>query len=181
METNNNERRFEVIEGDRARLEAEIVEDLFLGRYDPAKAALLRPRGCFSSGSNTIEEHPEEEPALAQHEAHLYSVGSDGVIRFTEEGLKELRPYLGQAGIDIRTIRTYADYLEARRHASPYFMGWLAQRARNGGPMTLERQALVAALEADDETFDRFLRRLDARKNVKIVTPRIPVGPEAPE
>lgn len=36
---------FEFIEGDRARLEAEIVEDLFLNRYDPAKAAQLMPKG----------------------------------------------------------------------------------------------------------------------------------------
>lgn len=35
----------EAIEGGRARLEAEIVEDLFLGRYDPAKVAGLARRG----------------------------------------------------------------------------------------------------------------------------------------
>jgi hypothetical protein len=35
----------EVVEGRRARLEAEIVEDLFLGRYDPAKVAGLARRG----------------------------------------------------------------------------------------------------------------------------------------
>jgi hypothetical protein len=36
---------FKLIDGDRARLEAEIVEDLFLDRYDPAKAARLEPAG----------------------------------------------------------------------------------------------------------------------------------------
>jgi hypothetical protein len=35
----------EVVEGCRAHLEAEIVEDLFLGRYDPAKVAGLARRG----------------------------------------------------------------------------------------------------------------------------------------
>lgn len=34
-----------LVEGGRAELEAEIVEDLFLGRYDPAKASRLDPRG----------------------------------------------------------------------------------------------------------------------------------------
>jgi hypothetical protein len=35
----------EVIDGDRAQLEEKIVEDIFLNRYDPAKAALLKRRG----------------------------------------------------------------------------------------------------------------------------------------
>lgn len=34
-----------VIEGDRARLEAEIVENLFLGSYDSAKVVALARRG----------------------------------------------------------------------------------------------------------------------------------------
>jgi hypothetical protein len=58
------ERRFKVVDGDRARLEAEIVEDLFLDRYDPAKAALLRPWGRLTlvllRNTNTGEASPRE-------------------------------------------------------------------------------------------------------------------------
>ena len=49
---------FEVISGDRARLEAETVEDLFLGRYDPAKAARLGPCGKLKSIPSVTEEGP---------------------------------------------------------------------------------------------------------------------------
>jgi hypothetical protein len=52
---------WQVIEGDRAKLEAEIVEDLFLNRYDPAKAARLKPAGRLAltrSGEKT--EHSEQ-------------------------------------------------------------------------------------------------------------------------
>jgi hypothetical protein len=53
-----SERRFDVIDGDRARLEAEIVEDLFLDRYDPTKASLLRPRGRLTVVALATEDGP---------------------------------------------------------------------------------------------------------------------------
>lgn len=45
MMSQKNKTPFQVIDGQRAQLEAEIVEDLFLNRYDPAKLALLDRRG----------------------------------------------------------------------------------------------------------------------------------------
>lgn len=42
-----------VIQGQRDRLEAELVEDLFLGRYDARKAAALSPRGHLRIASAT--------------------------------------------------------------------------------------------------------------------------------
>jgi hypothetical protein len=48
---------WQIIEGDRARLEAEIVEDLFLNRYDPAKAARL-----VLIHSGEMAEHSEQPP-----------------------------------------------------------------------------------------------------------------------
>jgi hypothetical protein len=67
MGTNNNERRFEVIEGDRARLEAEIVEDLFLGRYDPAKAARLDCRGRLTLVADATEDRSNPSGQSALH------------------------------------------------------------------------------------------------------------------
>jgi hypothetical protein len=54
---------WQIIEGDRARLEAEIVEDLFLNRYDPAKAARLDPAGRLGLAlihSGEMAEHSEQ-------------------------------------------------------------------------------------------------------------------------
>ena len=48
----------EAIPGDRDRLEAEIVEDLFLNRYDPAKAARLKRRGRLTPVPDVKEGCP---------------------------------------------------------------------------------------------------------------------------
>ena len=58
-----------------------------------------------------------------------YLCDSKGNLRFTSQGLSELRLYFAMAGIDIRTIVTKDDYFKARQVASPYFLSWLEQRA----------------------------------------------------
>lgn len=45
MEDKPENKSLEVIDGGRAQLEAKIVEDIFLNRYDPSEAALLKRRG----------------------------------------------------------------------------------------------------------------------------------------
>jgi len=70
-----------------------------------------------------------------------YLIDLDENLRFTSYGLSELRPYFAKAGIDIRKIKTYADYIEARRRASPYFMDWIEERTRTW-PQTEEFQLL---------------------------------------
>ena len=50
-----------------------------------------------------------------------YLVSSDGQIRFTEQGIRDLGDYFSRAGISIHTIKTYKEYREARALAAPYF------------------------------------------------------------
>lgn len=45
MDDKPERKSLEVIDGSRAQLEAKIVEDIFLNRYDPSEAALLKRRG----------------------------------------------------------------------------------------------------------------------------------------
>jgi hypothetical protein len=97
-----------------------------------------------------------------------YTVDDDGRIHFTEDGYQELRHYFGRVGIDIRTIRTWDDYLDARRRAAPFFMEYLSSIARRG-PMTAERQLLVSAVEDDPETFEENLRKFKARQKFNVV------------
>ncbi len=60
-----------------------------------------------------------------------YLTASKGRLRFTQQGQETLRPYFALAGIDIRNIKTEAEYFQARQQASPYFMDWLMQRSEN--------------------------------------------------
>jgi hypothetical protein len=103
-----------------------------------------------------------------QRETPEYTVDDDGRIHFTEAGREELRHYFGRVGIDIRTIRTWEDYLKARKQASPFFMEYLSSIARRG-PMTAERRLLISAVEDDEETFQESLRKFDARRRLRVV------------
>jgi hypothetical protein len=58
MAETNCKNALEAIPGDRDRLEAEIVEDLFLDRYDPAKAARLKRRGRLTPVPGATEGCP---------------------------------------------------------------------------------------------------------------------------
>ena len=49
MDDKPENKSLEVIDGGRAQLEAKIVEDIFLNRYDPSKAALLKRRGRLAA------------------------------------------------------------------------------------------------------------------------------------
>jgi hypothetical protein len=97
-----------------------------------------------------------------------YTVDDGGRIHFTEEGYQELRHYFGRVGIDSRTIRTWSDYLDARRRAAPFFMDYLSSIARSGS-MTAERRLVLSALEDDEETYRENLRKFKARQRFKMV------------
>lgn len=58
-----------------------------------------------------------------------YLADTTGKLRFTKQGLSELRSYFAMAGIDIHKIDTVEGYYAARQQASPYFMEWMAERA----------------------------------------------------
>jgi hypothetical protein len=58
-----------------------------------------------------------------------YLADTTGKLRFTKQGVSELRPYFAMAGIDIHKIDTVEGYYVARQQASPYFMEWLADRS----------------------------------------------------
>jgi hypothetical protein len=51
-----------------------------------------------------------------------------GNIEFTLQGYRELKSLFAKANIDIRSIKTYSDYLIARRESSPYFSEWLCDQ-----------------------------------------------------
>lgn len=65
-----------------------------------------------------------------------------GTIGFTIEAKADLSEYFSLAGIRLDSIRTYEDYLAARKKASPYFMEWLSLRAEQW-PKDNEQYALL--------------------------------------
>jgi hypothetical protein len=98
-----------------------------------------------------------------------FSVDGEGNLTFTALGLTEHRRYFGQAGIDIRTVKTLDDFYRARRAASPFFNGRLAKRL---APLanTLEKRILLALANDDDPNFQRLSKLLDARdKGIRTV------------
>lgn len=57
-----------------------------------------------------------------------FKLNDRGDLEFTFQGFKELKPLFAKAGIDIHSIKTYDDYLIARRESSPYFTEWLCEQ-----------------------------------------------------
>jgi len=90
---------------------------------------------------------------------------SDGTIRFTDEGVENLRPHFGRAGIDIRKITTEEQYHDAMRRASPWLGDTLRAIARRG-PMSVERELLVAVMEGDEARAAGLRSRLERRRQV---------------
>ena len=82
--------------------------------------------GC-STPATTLTVFDQLESPM-RHPYYLADI--TGKLRFTEQGLRELRPYFAMAGIDINKIDSVEDYYRARQQASPYFMEWMAERAR---------------------------------------------------
>lgn len=59
---NREKCRLNVLRGNRDEIEAKIVEDLFLGRHDPAKAESLKKRGRLAviGLETTVDPNPSE-------------------------------------------------------------------------------------------------------------------------
>ena len=100
--------------------------------------------------------------------ADYFTVNEEGQLTFTALGLTEYRHYFGQAGIDIRTVKTLDDYYRARSAASPYFNARLTQRLTHL-ENSLEKRILLAVANDDDKAYQRLSRLLDARnKGIRV-------------
>jgi hypothetical protein len=98
-----------------------------------------------------------------------FSVNGEGHLTFTPLGLTEHRSYFGQAGIDIRKVKTLADYYRARRAASPFFNDRLSKRLMQL-ENSLDKRALLALANDDHKEFQRLSKLLDARdKGIRTV------------
>ncbi|MCG8074815.1 MAG: hypothetical protein JAY75_01050 [Candidatus Thiodiazotropha taylori] len=89
-----------------------------------------------------------------------------GQFRFTDEGLKELRPYFAKAGININAIKTKENYLMARQAASPWFMEHMRQLAEEGSKNTLEDQALISIFSGDPQKTEALFAKLEKRNKL---------------
>jgi hypothetical protein len=72
----------------------------------------------------TIDEVRMQNQLTNQH----LKLNDHGYLEFTFHGFKELKPLFAKPGIDIHSIKTYDDYLIARRESSPYFTEWLCEQ-----------------------------------------------------
>jgi len=79
-----------------------------------------------------VDAGRSEIPLRVDREDRLMLIWTDGHVAFTEEGRRELAPYFARAGIDLGTIKTRKQYLEARRATSPYFLEHLRSRLLMG-------------------------------------------------
>ena len=92
-----------------------------------------------------------------------FSIDSEGLLTFTEQGIAEYRSYFGKAGIDIRTIKTLEDFQRARQAASPFFEDRLVAKVKTGDK-TLERRVLIAIAEGNQAEINRLERLLNAKE-----------------
>jgi len=101
-----------------------------------------------------------------------YIVDEQGNFRFTSTGLDSLAPLLAKAGIDAKHIKTYAEYIQARKAASPYFMEYLQEETEKrlkGKPDTLGSRAVRSIVFGSPEEQDELLEKLKRRRKFKTV------------
>ena len=103
--------------------------------------------------------------ALAREDGFLVSSG--GGIRWTSRGLKTMRARFAAAGIDIRDLRILEQYVRARRIIAPLLNQELAKIARRQGPITDERELLIAAVDESEARVRQLELKLKNRKSRK--------------
>ena len=101
-------------------------------------------------------------------DSSYYLVDEAGNLRFTPEGLAELTSYFALAGINIHTIKSVDAYHQARLHAAPYFIDWLADQTREW-PNTDQYQLLKTALFGSDEDLAKAVQRFDKKKTFRVI------------
>ena len=105
----------------------------------------------------------EAVDVLAREDGFL--VSSSGGIRWTSRGLQSMRACFAAAGIDIRDLRTLEQYLRARNDLAPLFNEELAKIARGRGPISDERELLMAAIDDADVRVRQLELKLKNRKS----------------
>lgn len=101
-----------------------------------------------------------------------YIVDEHGNFRFTRVGLESQAPLLAKAGIDARGIKTYAEYIQARQAASPYFLAYLQEETNQrlkDKPDTLEWQAIRSIAFGTPEEQDQLIEKLKRKQSFKLV------------
>ena len=101
-----------------------------------------------------------------------YLIDDQGNFRFTRVGLDNQAPLLAKAGIDARNIKTYAEYIQARKAASPYFLAYLQEETEkrlDGKPDTLEWQAIRSIAFGTGKQQAQLLGKLKRKQSIKLV------------
>ena len=99
-----------------------------------------------------------------------YLVDDQGNFRFTRVGLDNQAPLLAKAGIDARNIKTYAEYIQAREAARPYFLVYLQEETEKrleGRPDTVEWQAIRSIAFGTREDQERLLGKMKTKLCLK--------------
>lgn len=111
--------------------------------------------------STTLPEQlPPDWPSLGLD----FVIDGEGRPRFKSVCLASRREPFARAGVDIRRIRTWRDYLYARRVAEPHFFAVLRESLlaeKLTGRERLERDLVLAISDEDDVAAENLERRLD--------------------
>jgi hypothetical protein len=105
-------------------------------------------------------------------EVKSYIVDDQGNFRFTKAGFEDQARLLAKAGIDARSIKTYAEYIKARQAARPYFWEYLQEETEKrlkGKPNTLEWQVIRSIAFGTPEEQNLLLEKLKRKKKLKLV------------
>jgi hypothetical protein len=104
-------------------------------------------------------------------EVKSYIVDDQGNFRFTKAGLEDQTRLLAKAGIDARSIKTYAEYIKARQAARPYFWEYLQEETEKrlkGKPDTIEWQAIRSIVFGTREEQNLLLKKLELKRKLKL-------------
>lgn len=110
-----------------------------------------------------VKKDKEPEVWEAAQRADGLLIADDGSVRFSARRKEELKGYFARAGINIDTIKTKDDYLQARKAASPYFEEWL-ESIVTSKPMTTERKMLLETLRGNDAEVAKLKIRLETER-----------------
>lgn len=95
----------------------------------------------------------------------LYHLDTHGQLTWTAAGLAHYRHRFARFGIRIEAITTEQELATAAYLSAAAFEDQLAAIAHQGPP-SMERHALIAAVQGDTVEFDRLLKRLKTRNQL---------------
>lgn len=102
------------------------------------------------------------------HRCDEYFIYDDTTVKFTQKGIIRYRPLFGRAGIDIRTIYTYAQLANAIRKSRIYELADIETSLEN---CKCQNQADImrAVIDGDIDKMNILTNKLKQKNTIRLI------------